>query len=108
MDEKRSNAINACENFIRIEHFLAQIYKKPKCLGSYMCNIELSQTFASDLNEKHHQVVLLVRKAENKHENENIFTGELLPGVPGVSRNQKLSTKYEFCSLKVSLEVLIE
>ena len=47
-----------------------------KCLGSYMYNIELPQNFASDLNEKRHQVALLVRKAESKHENENISTGE--------------------------------
>ena len=54
-----------------------------------MYNIELPQNFASDLNEKHHQVALLVRKAESKHE--NISTRESLPGVPGVpgvSRNQ--------------------
>ena len=38
----------------------------------------------------------------------DISTGESLPGVPGVSRNQKLSTENDFCSLKVSLEVLIE
>ena len=72
-----------------------------------MYNIELLQSFASNLNEKCHQVALLVRKAESKHENENISTGESLSGVPGVSRNQKLSTKYEFCSFKVSLGVLI-
>ena len=54
-----------------------------------MYNIELSQNFASDINEKCHQVALLVRKAEIKHENENISTGESLLGVPGVSRNQK-------------------
>ena len=39
-----------------------------------MYDIELSQNFASDLNEKRHQVALLVRKAESQHENENIFT----------------------------------
>ena len=48
-----------------------------------MCNVELPQNFASDFNEKHHQV----RKAESKYENENISTGESLPGVPGVSKN---------------------
>ena len=69
-----------------------------KCFGSYMYNIELPQNFASNLNEKHHQVALLVRKAESKHENENISTGESLPGVPGVSKNQKLSTEYDFNS----------
>ena len=47
-----------------------------------MYNIELPQNFASDFNEKCHQVALLVRKAESKYENENISTGELLPGVP--------------------------
>ena len=73
-----------------------------------MYNIELPQNFASNLNEKYHQVGLLVIKTDSKHENENTSNGESLPGVPGVSRNQKLSTKYEFCSLKVSLEVLIE
>ena len=73
-----------------------------------MYNIELPQNFASGLNEKCHQVALLVRKEENKHENENISTGESLPGMPGVFRNQKLSTKYDLCSFKVSLEVLIE
>ena len=52
-----------------------------------MYNIELPQNFASNLNEKRHQVGLLVRKAESKHENDNIFTGESLLGVPGVSRN---------------------
>ena len=73
-----------------------------------MYSIEHLQNFASDLNEKRHQVALLVKKAESKHENENISTGESLPGVPGVSTNQKLSTEYKFCSLKVILEVLIE
>ena len=47
-------------------------WQNSKCLGSYMYNIELPQNFASDLNEKCHQVALLVRKAESKHENENI------------------------------------
>ena len=61
-----------------------------------MYNIELPQNFGSDFNEKRHQVALLLRKAENKHENENISTGESLLGVPGVSRNQKLSTEYDF------------
>ena len=42
-----------------------------------MYDIELQQNFASDFNEKCHQVALLVRKAESKHENENISTGEL-------------------------------
>ena len=37
-----------------------------------MHNIELPQNFASDFNEKHHQVALLLRKAESKHENENV------------------------------------
>ena len=73
-----------------------------------MYNIELSQNFASNLNEKGHQVALLVRKAESKHENENISTGELLPGVPGVSKNHKLSTEYDFNSFRVSLEVISE
>ena len=73
-----------------------------------MHNKELPQNFASDLNEKRHQVVLLVRKTEIKHKNENISTGESLLGVPGVSRNQKLSTKYDFNSFEVSLEVLTE
>ena len=58
-----------------------------------MYNIELQQNFASDFNEKCHQVALLVRKAESKHENENISTKESLLGVPGVSKNQKLSTE---------------
>ena len=73
-----------------------------------MYNIELPQNFASDFNEKCHQVALLVRKAESKRENENISTGESLLGVPGVSRNQKLSTEYDFNSFKVSLEVVNE
>ena len=73
-----------------------------------MYNIELLQNFAPNLNEKCHLVALLVRKAENKHENENISTGESLLGVPGVSRNQKLSTEYDFDSFEVSLEVLTE
>ena len=73
-----------------------------------MYNIELQQNFESDLNEKRHQVALLVRKIESKHENENISTGESLPGVPGVSRNQKLSTEYDFIRLEVSFEVLTE
>ena len=73
-----------------------------------MYNIELPQNFASDLNEKHHQVALLARKVENKHKNENISTGESLPGVPGVSRYKKLSTQDDFYSFKVSLEVLTE
>ena len=71
-----------------------------------MYNVELQQNLASDFNEKRHQVALLVRKVESKHENENISTGESLPGVPGVSRNQKLSTKYDFDIFKVSLEIL--
>ena len=49
-----------------------------------------------------------MRKAESKHENENISTGESHPGVPGVSRNQKLSKEYDFDSFEVSLEVLTE
>ena len=75
---------------------------------AYQCmyNIELPQNFASNVNEKRHQVALLVRKAEIKHESENISTGESLSGVQGVSRNQKLSTKYDFNSFKVSLEAL--
>ena len=73
-----------------------------------MYNIELPQNFAWDLNEKCHQVALLVRKAESKHENENTSTGESLPGVPGVSTNQKVSTEYDFSSLEVSLEVQTE
>ena len=40
--------------------------------------IELPQNFASNLNGKRHQVALFVRKAESKHENENISTGESL------------------------------
>ena len=73
-----------------------------------MYDTELPQNFASDLNEKWYQVALLVRKAENKREKEIIFTGQSLQGVQGVSGNQKLSTKYDFCSFKVSLEVLFE
>ena len=73
-----------------------------------MYDIELPQNFASNLDEKRHQVAPLVRKAESKHENENISTKESLLGVPGVSRNQKLSTKYDFNSVKVSFEVLTE
>ena len=73
-----------------------------------MCNIDFPQNFASNLNEKRHKVGLLVRKAESKHENENISTGESLPGVPGVSKNQKLFTEYDFNSFEVSLEVLRE
>ena len=53
-------------------------------------------------------MALLVRKIENEFKSKDISTRESLPGVPGVPRNQKLSTEYEFCSLKVSLEVLIE
>ena len=73
-----------------------------------MYDIEFPQHFASDLNEKCHQVALLVRKAESKHENENISTGESLPGGSGVFKNQKLSTEYDSNSFQVSLEVLIE
>ena len=73
-----------------------------------MYNIELQQNNASDFNEKHHQVALLVRKAESKHENENISTGESLSGAPGVSGNQKLPTEYDFDSFEVSFEVLTE
>jgi len=73
-----------------------------------MYNIELPQNFASDFNEKCHQVTLLVRKAESKHENENISNGESLPGVQGVSRSQKLSTEYDFNSFEVVFEVLTE
>ena len=43
-----------------------------------MYNIVLPQNFASNLNEKYHQVALLVRKADSKHENENTSTGESL------------------------------
>ena len=49
-----------------------------------------------------------MRKAESSIENENISTEELPQGVPGVSRNQKLSREYDFDSLKVSFEVLNE
>ena len=73
-----------------------------------MYDIEVSQNFASDFNEKRHQVALLLRKAESKHENENISTGESYPGVSGVSRNQKLSTEYDFNNFEVSFEVLTE
>ena len=73
-----------------------------------MYNVELPQNFASNLNEKRHQVALLVRKAESKHENENISTGESLPGVPGVSKIQKLSMKYDFNCFEVSFEVFTE
>ena len=38
-----------------------------------MYKIELPQNIAPNLNEKCHQVALLVRKAESKHENECIF-----------------------------------
>ena len=38
----------------------------------------------------------------------NISTGESFPGMPGVSRNQKLSTEYDFNSFEVSLEVVTE
>ena len=65
-----------------------------------MYNLEFPQNFASDFNEKRQQVAPLVRKAESKHENDNISTGESLPGVPGVSRNQKLSRKYDFYGLE--------
>ena len=47
-----------------------------------MYYIELPQM--QDLNGKRHQVALLVRKEESKHENENISTGESLLGKPGV------------------------
>ena len=73
-----------------------------------MCNVELPQSFASDFNGIRHHMALLVRKAESKHENENISTGESLPGVPGVSKNQKLSTEYDFNTFEVSFEVLTE
>ena len=73
-----------------------------------MYNKELPQNFASNLNEKRHQVALLVRKVESKHENENISTGESLPGAQGVFGNQKLPMKNDFCSIEISLEVLIE
>ena len=49
-----------------------------------------------------------MRKAESKNENENISTRESLPGMPGVFKNQKLSTKYDFDSFEVSHEVLSE
>ena len=70
--------------------------------------IDLPQNFASDLNEKCHQVALLVRIEESKHENQNISTRELLPGVPGISKNQKLSIEYDFISFEVSFDVLTE
>ena len=69
-----------------------------------MYNTELPQHFASNLNEKRQQVALLMSKAESKHENENIFTGESLSGVPGVSRNQKLPTKYDFIVSRSALK----
>ena len=50
----------------------------------------------------------LVKKIENKCKSNNIFPRESLPGVLGVSRNQKLFMKYDFCSFEVSLEVLIK
>ena len=54
-----------------------------------MYNIELPQNFAPNLNEKCHQVALLVRKAESKHENENISTGEsLFRGARGIQKSE--------------------
>ena len=54
-----------------------------------MYNIELQQNFASDFNEKRHQVALLVRKAKRKHENENIYTEESLPGgARGIQKSE--------------------
>ena len=38
----------------------------------------------------------------------NIFTRELLPGMPWVSKEKKLSTKYDSYSFGVSLEVLTD
>ena len=73
-----------------------------------MYDIELPQNVGLNLNEKYHQMALLVRKVKDQNENHNSSTGELLQGVPGVYRNQKLSTKYDFCSFEVNLEVLIE
>ena len=81
---------------------------KSKYLGSICVLYRTSTRFRILINEKCPHLALLVRTVEIKHKDENIFSGELLPGVPRVSRNQKLSTEYEFCSLKVSLEVLIE
>ena len=55
--------MNANEHFFRIWYYLAQIDKILNVLGhKCMYNIELPKIFAIDLNEKHHQVVLLVRK----------------------------------------------
>ena len=53
-------------------------------------------------------MALLVKKIENECKSKDISTREMLPGVQGVSRNPKLSTKYDFYSLKVSHQVLIE
>ena len=53
-------------------------------------------------------MALLFRKVENKRKSKDISTKESLPEVPGVSRNQKLSTEYDFYNFEVSLEVLTE
>ena len=52
-----------------------------------MYNIELPQNFASNFNEKRHQVSLLVRKAESKHKNENIST-ETPRGAKGIQKSE--------------------
>ena len=106
LDKKSSNAMNAHENFIRIAYYLDEIDKNLDGLGPICIIYNFHKIL--DLAEKCHQVTLLVRKVDNKHKNENISTGKLLLVMSGVSRNQKLSTKYDFYSFKVSLEVLTE
>ena len=53
-------------------------------------------------------MALLVKKIENECKSKDISTRESLPEVSGVSRNQKISTEYDFYILKVSHQVLIE
>ena len=53
-------------------------------------------------------MALLVKKIENECKSKDISTRESPQGVPGVSRNPKSFTKYDFYSLKVSHQVLIE
>ena len=105
-DKSLSNAIDLGENFYMNSRFLANIDKNLDFLGHTSMKYILNKIL--DLTKKNHQMALLVRKIENKCKSKDISTRESLLGMSGVSRNQKLSPKYDFYSLKVSHQVLIE
>ena len=93
--------------FSRIAYYWAEIDKNLDFLGHIIIYvIKLPQNFGSCWKMSPGDAI--GNKVENKHKNENISTGKLLLVMSGVSRNQKLSTKYDFYGFEVSLEVLTD